>query len=522
MIEILEASPLLTLFLVVATGAVLGAIPFGRVRFGAAGALFTGLALSAAAPHLGAGMDIVQTLGLALFVYTVGISAGAAFFANLNKQLPLLGVAALSSVLGAIITVVLGGLLGLAQDLSLGLFTGALTAAPALDAAQRITGTTGPSVGYAFGYPFGVIVGIVLVSVIVNRAWPGRKDTPALAGTSLHSTTVHVLRPRNLRDVPQWHEQRVRFSYLRRDGRIRVIVPGEDLMTGDEVVAVGMREAVDEVVAELGERSTRHLAHDRSLVEFTRLTVSNPDLASRSIAELNLAARFGAVVTRVRRGDLELLARDDLVLEPGDRLAVVVERSRLDDIHQLLGDSDRIAGELDALSLGLGLVIGVALGLVSVPLPGGSFSLGPAAGPLIVGMMLGALRRTGPIVWALPGSANLTLRQLGLLLFLAGLGLTAGPDVAAVLASPTAWRAALLSVVIAVLSCVTMLLMSRWVLDLSAARAAGAVAGFLGQPAVLEVASSKRADERIEAAYATLFAFSIVVKIVLVPLVWAV
>src|SRR5690606_20180629 len=270
-IEILEASPLLTLFLVVATGAVLGAIPFGRVRFGAAGALFTGLALSAAAPHLGAGMDIVQTLGLALFVYTVGISAGAAFFANLNKQLPLLGVAALSSVLGAIITVVLGGLLGLAQDLSLGLFTGALTAAPALDAAQRITGTTGPSVGYAFGYPFGVIVGIVLVSLIVNRSWPGRKDTPALAGTSLHSTTVHVLRPRNLRDVPQWHEQRVRFSYLRRDGRIRVIVPGEDLLTGDEVVAVGMREAVDEVVAELGERSTRHLAHDRSLVEFTRL-----------------------------------------------------------------------------------------------------------------------------------------------------------------------------------------------------------------------------------------------------------
>ena len=112
--------------------------------------------------------------------------------------------------------------------------------------------------------------------------------------------------------------------------------------------------------------------------------------------------------------------------------------------------------------------------------------------------------------------------QLGLLLFLAGLGLTAGPDVAAVLASPTAWRAALLSVVIAVLSCVTMLLLSRWVLDLSAARTAGAVAGFLGQPAVLEVASSKRADERIEGAYATLFAFSIVVKIVLVPLVWAV
>src|SRR5699024_6207126 len=118
---------------------------------------------------------------------------------------------------------------------------------------------------------------------------------------------------------------------------------------------------------ELGEHSDQHIAHDRSLVEFTRFTVSHPDLASRSIAELNLPVRFGAIVTRVRRGDLELLARDDLVLEPGDRLAVVVNRSRLDAVHAFLGDSDRKASELDVLSLGLGLVLGFALGLVTVP-----------------------------------------------------------------------------------------------------------------------------------------------------------
>ena len=223
MIDLLEGSPLLTLFLVVATGAVLGAIPFGRVRFGAAGALFTGLALSAAAPHLGAGMDIVQSLGLALFVYTVGISAGAAFFSSLNRQLPLLAASAVSALLGALATLVLGQVLGLAKDLSLGLFTGALTAAPALDAANRITGSSAPSVGYAFGYPIGVIVGIVLVSTVVNRAWPGRRDTPAMAGTSLAATTVQVQHPANLRDVPQWSRQQVRFSYLRRDGRVREI-----------------------------------------------------------------------------------------------------------------------------------------------------------------------------------------------------------------------------------------------------------------------------------------------------------
>src|SRR5699024_956718 len=218
-IDALQGSPLLTLFLVVATGAVLGAIPFGRVRLGAAGALFTGLALSAIAPHLGAGMEIVQTLGLALFVYTVGISAGATFFGSLNRQLPLLAAATVSTVLAAALTMVLGHGLGLARDLSLGLFTGALTAAPALDAASRLTGTSGPSVGYSFGYPIALIVGLVLVSRVVTRAWPGRKDTPALAGTSLASTTVRVRRSVNLRDVPQWHQQQVRFSYLRRDGR---------------------------------------------------------------------------------------------------------------------------------------------------------------------------------------------------------------------------------------------------------------------------------------------------------------
>src|SRR5699024_5845104 len=110
----LQGSPLLALFLVVATGAVLGAITFGRVRLGAAGALFTGLALSAIAPHLGAGMEIVQTLGLALFVYTVGISAGATFFGPLNRQLPLLAAATVSTVLAAALTMVLGHGLGLA------------------------------------------------------------------------------------------------------------------------------------------------------------------------------------------------------------------------------------------------------------------------------------------------------------------------------------------------------------------------------------------------------------------------
>lgn len=521
MIEILSHSPLLTLFIVVALGAIIGSIPFGRIKFGAAGALFVGLALSAIDPSLGENMAIVQSLGLALFVYTVGVGAGAAFFGQLRQQLPLMTLAAGCALIGAGVTLLLARFLDIPKELATGLYTGALTAAPALDAATRIAGNESPSVGYAFGYPIGVFVGIVAVSMIAGRKWVGEKDTPSLAGLGLASTTVKVSERISLRSIPEWKRQDVRVSYLHRGRTTRVALPGEDLEKDDEIVIVGLPQAVDDVAARIGTVMSTHLADDRSDIEFERLVVSNPDIASRSIAELNLPAQYGAIITRVRRGDLDLLARDDFTLQIGDRVAVVVPREHLDEMQELFGDSERRVSEIDALALGMGLVLGMLLGLVSFPMPGGeSFSLGPAAGPLIVGMLLGALRKTGPLIWTLPEAANLTIRQLGLLLFLAGLGLTAGPKFAGVLASPMAWRAGLLALLVAAVACAGMVVGGRWIAKLSAPRTAGGVAGFLGQPAVLEAATAKVADERVESAYAALFAFSIVIKIVLVPLVW--
>lgn len=519
MAELLSSSPLLTLFLVVAVGAALGAIRIGPLRLGAAGALFVGLALSAWSPEAGAGMAIVQQVGLAFFVYTVGVAAGSTFFADLRRHTSLLVACALVCLLGAVVSVLLGHLLGLDRSLVTGLFTGALTAAPALDAAVRITGDAQPAVGYAFGYPIGVIVGIVIVSMTVVRAWLGPKDTPSLAGRGLDSVTVRVACTVNTRHVPAWRDQRIRMSYLRREGRTRVVVPGEDLLAGDHVLLVGDGPSLDETVAELGERVDHHLADDRSDVAFERIVVSNPDVAGRTIAELNMAPRFGGVVTRVRRGDLDLLARDDLALQMGDHVAVVVPTEELDAVQTWFGDSEKRVAEVDAMAFGIGMVLGLLVGAIPVPLPGGaSFALGPAAGPLVVGMLLGGLRRTGPLVWTLPTSANLTIRQIGLMLFLAGLGLGAGPRMAGLLASDDGWRALVLSFVVVLVCCVAQVVAGR-VIGLSAPRTAGAVAGFLGQPAVLQAADARVGDERIEAAYATLFAFSIIVKVLLVPLV---
>ena len=520
MASLFASSPLLALFVVVALGAAIGAIRIGPLRFGAAGALFVGLIVSAVHPEVVSNhMSIVQPMGLAFFVYCVGISAGATFFQNLRKQTNLLALTTIVCVVGAVIALVGGRLLGLSSGLTSGLFTGALTAAPALDTATRLTGDANAAVGYAFGYPVGVIGGILVVTITVTRKWVGPKDTPSLAGSSLEAVSIRVSKHINTRDIDAWRDQRVRLSYLRRDGRTRVTAPGEDLLPGDHVVMVGDPESIKETAPLVGEILDHNLEDDRSDLAFERIVVSNPDVAGRSVCELNVTKRFGAVITRVRRGDLDLLARDDLDLQLGDHVAVVVPTDELDDVAEWLGDSERRVAEVDGMAFGIGLVLGLLLGIVSFPLPGGQgFQLGAAAGPLIVGMLLGALRRTGPLVWTLPAAANLTIRQIGLMLFLAALGLNAGPQFASLLGSPEGWRAALLAAVMVIVCCVIQALGAK-LIGLSSARAAGGIAGFLGQPAVLQAADARVTDERIEAAYATLFAFAIIVKILLLPVI---
>lgn len=520
MASLFASSPLLALFVVVALGAAIGAIRIGPLRFGAAGALFVGLTVSALHPEVvSTHMSIVQPMGLAFFVYCVGISAGATFFQDLRKQTNLLALTTIVCVVGTLIALAGGRLLGLSSGLTSGLFTGALTAAPALDTATRLTGDPNAAVGYAFGYPVGVIGGILIVTITVTRKWVGPKDTPSLAGASLEAVSIHVSKHINTRDIDAWRDQRVRLSYLRRDGRTRVTAPGEDLLPGDHVVMVGDPASIKETAPLVGEILDHNLEDDRSDLAFERIVVSNPDVAGRSVSELNVTKRFGAVITRVRRGDLDLLARDDLDLQLGDHVAVVVPTDELDDIAEWLGDSERRVAEVDGMAFGIGLVLGLLLGIVSFPLPGGQgFQLGAAAGPLIVGMLLGALRRTGPLVWTLPAAANLTIRQIGLMLFLAALGLNAGPQFASLLGSPEGWRAALLAAVMVVVCCVIQALGAKFI-GLSSARAAGGIAGFLGQPAVLQAADARVTDERIEAAYATLFAFAIIVKILLLPLI---
>lgn len=521
MLELLTASPLLTILLVVALGAAFGMIPFGPLRFGAAGALFVGLAIAAWEPSLGEGLGTVSSLGLALFVYTVGIAAGETFFADLRKQLPLMGLGIAVIAVVAVLAVVLGAVLGLGTPMIAGVLAGALTSTPALAAATQATGSPDAAVGYSLGYPVGVVLAIIAVGLVVQRRWPGPKDSAPPSAEGLVAESVHVERAALLRDVPGWSDETIKMSYLIRSGRTRVLAPGEDLHPGDQVLVIGAPDDTDEAVSFLGHRMERELTSDREAVDFKRLVVSSPVIAGRTVAQLNLPSRYGGVLTRVRRGDTDLLARDDLVLQLGDRVLAVAPQGELPALTAYLGDSERRVSEVDALALGLGMVLGLLLGAITIQLPGGvEFSLGPAAGPLVVGMVLGAVHRSGPLIWQMPLTVNMTIRQLGLLLFLATVGLASGEMFAQQAFSSTGLRAGLLAAAILTVSAVAFLGGAR-LLGLSAQRGAGGFAGYVGQPAVLSFATEKVSDERIDAGYAALFALGIIAKIVAVQVIGA-
>ena len=520
MFDVLSSSPLLTICVVLALGTLLGAVPFGPVRFGAAGALFIGLAFGALDPRLGENLALVQKLGLALFVYTVGLAAGSGFFRDLRRQLPLMAGAVVILAIAAGLMIAVGGLLGIPAAVQAGVFSGALTSTPALAAATAASGgDDGPAVGYALTYPIGVAVTILVVSYTVGRKWRAKRDPESSASKGLIDISVEVQHPGPLREVPGFADSAVRFSYLERDGNTRVAGPDEEFRIGDRVVIVGPRDAVQRAMDHLGHRVIRHLAEDRSDVDFRRFIVSRGQIAGRTVGELDIPGRFGGIVTRIRRGDLDLLAADDSILELGDRVRVVLPREHIPAVSALFGDSERQVSEVDALSLGIGIALGLLLGMLEIPLPGGvSFALGAAAGPLVVGMILGRLERTGPVVWGLPKPANLTIRQLGLLLFLAATGLASGQAFAAAVFTPLGARILIAGVVVVTVSAILFVVWARTI-GVSGTRAAGALPGLVGQPAVLAYANERVTDERIDAGYAAIFALGIIAKILLVQVI---
>jgi len=519
--------PVLVVLLTVGLGAGLGSIQVRGFSFGPAAALFVGLAAGAVDASVSSttGLGQLRELGLILFTYTVGLAAGPTFSSSLRRGG--LRASAVTVVLVGVAAALCAGakaLLALPAAERAGLFAGATTNTPALQAAASNATDGDPVVAYSLTYPLAVASMLVAVTLILGRRLPlpARLEPPAPQPVEdLVNWTVEVTRA----GLPVLGALRaahpdLTFSRLERGGVVTVATAGLTLAVGDNLVVVGPRAAVAAFCAEIGRRSDRSLPEERSGVDFRRVVLSNRELAGRRLVDLDLTGGYGVVATRVRRGDVDLAAHDDMVLLLGDRVRVVGPRESVARAARLLGDSERSLAELDAFGFAIGLGAGLLLGLVSVPLPGsGQFSLGAGGGTLVAGLALGTVARTGPVTWQLPHAANQVLRQLGILIFLGCAGLGSASTFADAVATRHGLTLMAAGGVVAALFSALVVVGLQLTLRRDTVEAAGLFSGLQTQPAALGYAAGRIVgDDRVHVAYTTVFPAAMIAKILVVQL----
>lgn len=533
MIEILKENPLLLLFLVAAIGYPLGRVRLGGTSLGVAAVLFVGLAFGALDPDLEV-PEVVYQLGLVLFVYTIGLSSGAIFFTSLaRKGLRYNLLVAGGLVFAAALAAVAQQVLRLPDTMTAGMFAGSVTNTPALAGAIEFIKATGaseaaltePVIAYSLTYPVGVL-GMILTIYLLQRLWKVDYAAEARAvpeystNEPIESRTIRVkqgygnLTVAELIRAKQWS---VVFARMRHDDKVSLVTGKTVLQPGDLVTLVGTQEDLDEVTAGLGDNSGEvPLEYDISHYDKRRILVSNPEVVGRQLRALDLIDKHGAIVTRLRRGDVELIPNGGTVLAPGDQLRVVAPRAQMAALARLFGDSFRAVSEIDILTFSLGLALGLLLGMVPIPLAGGvTLRLGIAGGPLLVALLAGAVGRTGRFVWNIPYSANLTLRQIGLVFFLAGIGTRAGYSFVSTI---TQGSGLLIFAAGAVITCLTTLVV-LWVgyklLKIPMGLLIGILSGLQTQPAVLGFSLEQSKNELPNIGYASVYPVAMILKIVL-------
>jgi putative transport protein len=467
----------------------------------------------------------VSQLGLVLFVYTVGLANGASFVTALVRgrglRVNALVVAVLVVMAG--LTLVAQRVLHLSPRMAAGMFAGALTNTPTLAAELEFLRHAGaesvePIVAYSLTYPVGVLGMVVALMIVRRRSRPPEPRDRERAGIRMvvARVTNADAAAEPLGDLVRAHGWRASFGRLKRGADARVATPDVQLQLGDLVTVVGPPSELTRIAAWLGDVIGEHIDRDHQELDVRRIFVSNREVAGRALRELDLTGRFGAVVTRLRRGDVDFVPDDETVVELGDRVRVLAHRATIRDVTMFLGDSYRALSEMDVLTFSLGCAMGLALGLVPISLPGGlDLRLGLAGGPLIVALLFGHLGRTGPVLWTLPYSVNLTVRQLGLILFLAGIGTRAGYDFVRYLGIGSGLLIFVAGAGMTFSAAALTLWAGRRLLDLPFGELAGTLAGLQTQPAVLGFALEQTKDESPNVGYATVYPVAMIAKVLL-------
>ncbi|HIF9372708.1 TPA: putative transporter [Photobacterium damselae] len=423
------------------------------VGLGIGGVLFGGIIVGHYTDAWGIALDahtlhFIQEFGLILFVYTIGIQVGPGFFASLRSSgLKLNGFAALIVVIGCLVAILLHQFFDVPLPVILGVYSGAVTNTPSLGAGQQILSELGANesmldltgMGYAVAYPFG-ICGILLTMWLVRLLFKVNVDHEAdeydsnngKKTESLHTINVAVKNPNlnglTLSQVPALTEGSIVCSRLKRGSQLYIPKPNTRIETNDLLHLVGNPKALDKARLVIGEEVDTSLSTRGTDLRVQRLVVTNEIVLGKKIRDLELKEKYDVVVSRLNRAGVELVPTSQTSLQFGDILNLVGRQEAIEAVSGLVGNAHQKLQQVQMLPVFIGIGLGVLLGSIPLYLPGfpAAIKLGLAGGPLIVALILARIGSIGKLYWFMPPSANLALREIGIVLFLAVVGLKSG------------------------------------------------------------------------------------------------
>ncbi len=529
MIDLLQSgtNTIPVLFLILGLGILLGRIRVRGCSLGSAAVLFVAIV----AGHFGYKVPpILVEMGVVLFVYAIGLQAGPRFFKTFKSKGASFGMLALAALAaGGGATLVMAKLLGLEAGLSAGLFNGALTSTPGLAAAIDAAppGDAGwaahVSVGYGIAYPFGV-AGVVLFVQLFPRLMKIDLKTEAVRERErqrerrLDGRWYRVTNPQlaghsiaALMDLGIENASVTRVE--KPDGHAHPANDDVLLETNDMLYVVSKpdsRKLLETVIGPIVEGKKRP-QRDGDEVISRDVFVTETALAGKTLGELGVRDKYGVVVSRLIREEIEFVPNSGTRLEIGDLIRIVGSEDACERFTRLVGNVDKRLHETNFLPLSLGLVVGILVGRVAIPLPGtdAPFRLGLAGGPLLVALIAGHLGRVGPLSIRMPVASKVFIRELGLMFFLAGAGAKAGAGFIDVLTS-SGPLLLLSGAVVTIAPMIAAWIVARKVLKLDVLSSLGAICGGMTSTPALGALSAASDSETPALAYATVYPAALV------------
>ncbi len=513
--------------IVISLGVILGKVKIYGVSLGIAFVLFAGIALG----HFGFSantlvVDFIREFGLILFVFSIGLQVGPGFFSSFKKGGLILNLLALSIVLlGGSVTLILHFVTGTSLPMLTGIMSGAVTNTPGLGAAQQalaqlsVNGDIpGISLGYAVAYPFGVL-GIIITMLLIRTIFRINVGSElSMYNKYQHPedripekvsilVTNKLLSGRTIKDITSSIEYSFVISRVFHKGELRIAGPDVIINDGDIILIVAQKKVVSSIVPRIGVISKMDLETVSGKLISRRIFVSNRDVFGKKLGSLKLRTRYNINITRIYRSGIEFVASPEIRLQMGDKLTIVGDEQSLDKVTEELGDSIKRLDEPNIIPIFIGILAGVLLGSIPLKIPGilHPVRLGLAGGPLIVAILLSKYGYKFQLVSYTTPSVNLMLREIGIVLFLASVGITAGAKfVPAILSGDgVVWMA--YGAIITLIPLLIVSLTARIFLKRNYLELCGLLAGSMTDPPALAFANSIAATEAPAVAYATVY-----------------